>query len=157
MWRIVGFDLIKNKKIDTDMTFTALTPSDLEGLAPKILEAIGQRRIVAFDAPMGAGKTTLIKALCQALGSDSIVNSPTFAIVNDYELPSGESVFHFDLYRLKNLGEALDVGCNEYFDSGSYCFVEWPEVAADLLPDNACHISISVADNGMRTIIVDEE
>lgn len=141
--------------MNTPRTFTAATPKQLAALASDILAAIGSRRIVCLDAPMGAGKTTLVTSLCRALGSDSIVNSPTFAIVNDYELPDGSSAFHFDLYRLRSLGEALDMGCEEYFNSGSYCFIEWPEVAEQLLPDDVCTIKISVADDEVRTIVVE--
>lgn len=138
----------------TIATFRAGTPNELGALAPSILQAIGQQRIVLLDAPMGAGKTTLVTALLRALGSQSIVNSPTFAIVNDYELPTGDSVYHFDLYRLRNAAELLDMGCEEYFASGCYCFVEWPELAQPLLPDDVCIIKIEVGDDDVRTIEV---
>lgn len=136
-------------------TFTAHTADELKNVAPKIIEAFGDRRIIAFDAPMGAGKTTLIKALCEEMGSNSIVNSPTFAIVNDYELPDGNSVYHFDLYRLKNIGEAIDMGCEDYFYSGCFCFVEWPDVADAILPADTVRLTISVADDGTRTISIE--
>lgn len=135
--------------------FIAHNLDELESIAPKILAAIGRSRVVAMDAPMGAGKTTLVKALCKALGSISVVNSPTFAIINDYELPTGASVFHFDLYRLKNIDEAYSMGFDEYFYSGNYCFVEWPDIAADLFPPDTRKLTISVADDGSRTITIE--
>lgn len=135
--------------------FIAHNLDELESIAPKILAAIGRSRVVAMDAPMGAGKTTLVKALCKALGSISVVNSPTFAIINDYELPTGASVFHFDLYRLKNIDEAYNMGFDEYFYSGNYCFVEWPDIAADLFPPDTRKLTISVADDGCRTITIE--
>jgi len=137
------------------VTYTAKTVEELEKIAPEILKTIGSRRVVTFDAAMGAGKTTLIKALCEAIGTDSIVNSPTFAIVNDYETTTGDSVFHFDMYRLKNIVEAIDMGCEDYFYSGSYCFIEWPEIIESLLPDNIAKISISVGKDNVREIMVD--
>lgn len=135
--------------------FIAHNLDELESIAPKILATIGRSRVVAMDAPMGAGKTTLVKALCKALGSISVVNSPTFAIINDYELPTGASVFHFDLYRLKNIDEAYNMGFDEYFYSGNYCFVEWPDIAADLFPPDTRKLTISVADDGSRTITIE--
>lgn len=136
------------------MKFVANNLSQLTDIAPKILEAIGERRIVTFDAPMGAGKTTLIKELCKAIGTDSIVNSPTFAVINDYETFDGDSIFHFDLYRLKNIIEAIDMGCEEYFYSGNYCFIEWPDIIEPILPAEHCNISITVGENGERIIEV---
>jgi tRNA threonylcarbamoyladenosine biosynthesis protein TsaE len=86
------------------------------------------------------------------LGSDSITNSPTFAIVNDYELPNGDSIYHFDLYRLKSTAELVDVGCDDYFSSGCYCFVEWPELAEPLMPNDVCSIHITVEADGTRLV-----
>ncbi len=137
------------------MEFIAHTPSDLISIAPAILQAIGTRRVVTFDAPMGAGKTTLIKALCETIGTDSIVNSPTFAIVNDYETTTGNSIFHFDMYRLKDIVEAIDMGCEDYFYSGNYCFIEWPQIIESLLPTNTANITITVGLDGTRSINVD--
>ena len=96
--------------------YIAATTDELYEIAPLILEALGKTRVVCFDAPMGAGKTTTIKALCKTLGSDEVVNSPTFAIVNDYALPNGDSIYHFDLYRLKDIAEAYDM---PYFECSS--------------------------------------
>ena len=111
-------------------------------------------RVYAFDAPMGAGKTTFISELCRALGTEDVTNSPTFAIVNVYELPSGDEVYHFDCYRLKNVREALDFGAEEYLYSGNYCFIEWPEIIEPIMPENTVHVSIRVLDNSDRELIV---
>lgn len=136
-------------------TFVAQTVADLSNIAPDILRAIGNNRVVTFDAPMGAGKTTLIKALCEAIGTNSIVNSPTFAIVNDYETNNQQSIFHFDMYRLKDIVEAVDMGCEDYFYSGNYCFIEWPEIIEPLLPQQISKISITVCPSGSREITVE--
>ena len=111
-------------------------------------------KVVAFYAEMGAGKTTFIKALCAQLGVDAEVNSPTFAIVNDYPSPSG-SVFHFDYYRIKSLSEAYDIGSEDYFYSGCICLIEWPEKMEALLPEDAIVVRISVLDDGRREMLVE--
>ncbi len=136
------------------MIYTANSVEDLDGVARQILSDLGDVRVVAFNAPMGAGKTTLISALSKALGTLSIVNSPTFAIVNDYDMDErGSAIYHFDLYRLKSMGELMDIGFDDYISSGNYCFVEWPELALDLLPDNYATITISVDQESLsRTI-----
>lgn len=136
-------------------TFTAKTPEEMDAIAPEIIKAIGDSRVVAMDAPMGAGKTTLVKAICQYLGTTSVVNSPTFAIINDYELPDGKALYHFDLYRLKDVNEAFNMGFDEYFYSGNYCFVEWPAIAEDILPEDSKTLIITVADDGTRTIVIE--
>lgn len=134
--------------------FIAHTPEEMESIAPDVISAIGDSRVVAMDAPMGAGKTTLVKAICKALGSTSVVNSPTFAIINDYELPSGKALYHFDLYRLKNIEEAFNMGFDEYFYSGNYCFVEWPAIAEDILPEDSKILAIQVQPDGSRVVTV---
>ena len=136
------------------MIYTANTVQDLDNVASQIINDLGDVRVVAFDAPMGAGKTTLIAALSKALGTLSVVNSPTFAIVNDYDMADvNGAIYHFDLYRLKSMGEVMDIGFEDYVSSGNYCFVEWPELALDLMPDNYDTISISVnPDTLARTI-----
>jgi len=132
--------------------YIAKSIEDLDDIAHSIIESLGETRVVCFDAPMGAGKTTLIKALCKALGANDIVNSPTFAIVNDYALPNGDSIYHFDLYRLKDIAEAYDMGCEDYFYSGCYCFIEWPGIAEKLLPNDIKTITITVGENDVREI-----
>ncbi len=100
-------------------------------------------RVFAFYGGMGAGKTTFIKALCAVLGVADIVQSPTFSIVNEYKTTAGDSIYHFDFYRIKKTGEVFDIGYEDYLYSGSYCFMEWPELIESLLPDDAVKVRIS--------------
>lgn len=124
-----------------------------------LLQKAGRHRVFAFYGAMGAGKTTLLKKLCEAMGTADVVNSPTFAIVNVYELPSeaaaqyGNEIYHFDCYRLKNVREAQDFGAEEYIYSGNYCFIEWPEMIDSLLPEDVISLTIKVLDNGDRQIM----
>ena len=135
--------------------------ADIRQAAQQFVEAMGDRKVFAFYGKMGAGKTTFIKAICEALGVEDVVTSPTFAIINEYAFPSprkgavGESVFHFDFYRIKNLREAYDIGCEDYFYSGCPCFIEWPELIEELLPEDAVRVNIEVHDDGSRTIQMD--
>ncbi|MCW3076202.1 MAG: hypothetical protein JWO32_811 [Bacteroidetes bacterium] len=110
-------------------------------IARELLAFCGDARVCLFDAPMGAGKTTLIKELCKTLGSKDAFSSPTFAIVNEYGYPEGK-IFHFDLYRLNNPEELLDIGFEEYIHSGNYCFIEWPELAEEYITGNFIKVSI---------------
>ena len=104
---------------------------------------------------MGAGKTTFIKALCDVLGVDDVVNSPTFAIVNEYHSSVlNGPVFHFDFYRIKHVDEAFDIGTDDYFYSGSPCFIEWPELIEPLLPDNAVRVDIEELPDGTRRVVL---
>jgi tRNA threonylcarbamoyladenosine biosynthesis protein TsaE len=112
--------------------------------------------IIAFYGSMGAGKTTLIKNLCHKMGVTDEVNSPTFAIVNEYITEEGESVYHFDFYRIKKLEEVYDMGYEDYFYSGAICFIEWPELIEDLLPGNTIKVSIEENENGSRTVTLDD-
>lgn len=114
-------------------------------------------RVFAFDGVMGAGKTTFIKQMVKEMGSMDIVNSPTFAIVNvyDVELPHKGEVYHFDCYRLKDIREAIDFGAEEYLYSGNYCFIEWPEKIEALLPDDTVWVKIVPQENGERRLIID--
>lgn len=120
-----------------------------------LLDNCGDRRVLAFDAPMGTGKTTLIKKLCEAMGTNDVVNSPTFAIVNVYEIDNHEEVYHFDCYRLKDIREAYDFGAEDYLYSGNWCFVEWPDIISPLLPDDTVHIHIRTLDSGDRLLTLD--
>ena len=128
--------------------------SDLPGIAKQIISYAADARIFLFYGDMGAGKTTLIKALCNELGSTDEITSPTFSIVNEYAGPN--KIYHFDFYRLKNQSEALDIGCEEYFYSGSYCFIEWPEKIPDLLPDNYVRINIEALEDNSRKVTIDK-
>ena len=131
-----------------------------EVAATDILEKCGDRRVFAFNGNMGAGKTTFIKCLCEAMGTEDVVNSPTFAIVNVYEVEDlkGENgkvkteVYHFDCYRIKDLREAMDMGTEEYLYSGNYCFIEWAEMIEPLLPDDLVTVEIEVLENGDREL-----
>lgn len=125
---------------------------ELERAAREFLGVIGTQRLVAFYAPMGAGKTTFTTALCRVLGVEDPVCSPTFTLVNEYRLPDGDSVFHFDFYRLKNAAEALDIGLYDYLDSGSLCLMEWPENVEELLPDDTLAVRIEVLPDGSRRL-----
>ena len=120
--------------------------------AKKFLAEAGDRRVFAFHGGMGAGKTTFIKSLCSELGVTEVVASPTFAIVNEYMAQNGEPVYHFDFYRVKTMDEACDFGCEDYFYSGNYCFIEWPELVEPLLPDDTADVCITVDDEGHRAV-----
>ena len=130
--------------------------SSLEGLdaaAARFLDEIGDNRIIAFYAPMGAGKTTFTTAVCRVLGvREDAVSSPTFSIVNEYRTASGDSVFHFDFYRITKIAEALDIGFYDYIDSGALCLMEWPENIEEILPEETLRIRIAVSPDGTRTL-----
>lgn len=121
--------------------------------AREFVEQIGDKRVFAFYGGMGAGKTTFIKAVCEQLGVKDAVTSPTFAIVNEYASDFGP-VYHFDFYRIKNLGEVMDLGFEDYAYSGNFCLMEWPELIEDLLPDNTVNVHIAETSNGMRTLTI---
>jgi tRNA threonylcarbamoyladenosine biosynthesis protein TsaE len=125
--------------------------ADIQATASHLLTEAVMQKIFLFYGEMGAGKTTFIKALCEALGVEGSVTSPTFSIVNEYAGQSG-TVYHFDFYRLKTQTEALDMGYEEYFYSGDYCFIEWPERIPDLLPTHYAEVHISAENDGSRTI-----
>ena len=124
-----------------------------------VLRQSEPHRVFAFEGQMGAGKTTFIKQLCQEMGTMDVVNSPTFAIVNvyDVERPYPGEVYHFDCYRLKNIREAMDFGAEEYLYSGNYCFIEWPEKIESLLPDDTVYIRIVPQPDGDRLLTVETD
>ena len=123
--------------------------------ATDLLDKCSTARVFAFDGKMGAGKTTFIKHLCEEMGTEDVVNSPTFAIVNVYDIANGEEVYHFDCYRIKDIREAMDFGAEEYLYSGNYCFIEWAEMIESLLPDDTVWVKIEVLENGERELCVD--
>lgn len=118
---------------------------ELQKVSKQLLDFIGNKKHILFYAPMGAGKTTLIKELCKTLGSEDNFSSPTYSIVNEYSYPGGK-IFHFDLYRLKSLEELLDIGIEDYLDSNNYCFFEWAELAENLV-DTGVKVEIKVNGN----------
>lgn len=126
---------------------------DLDRAAAEFLKEIGNNRLIALYAPMGAGKTTFTTAICKQLGVvEDAVSSPTFAIVNEYRTASGESMYHFDFYRITKLQEAVDIGFFDYIDSGALCIMEWPENIEDILPEETLKVSIRVLPDESRVI-----
>ena len=126
---------------------------DLPRAAKEFLQAIGKHTLVAFYAPMGAGKTTFTTALCKELGvQEDAISSPTFAIVNEYRGFEGRPIFHFDFYRIENPAEALDIGLYDYLDSGELCLMEWPENIESLLPEETLEVHIAVQPDGSRLV-----
>ena len=124
--------------------------------ARTFISHIGNDTIFAFYGNMGAGKTTFIKAVCEELGVTDVINSPTFAIVNEYLAGDGNTIYHFDCFRINKIVEALDMGCQDYFDSGHLCFIEWPENIAELLPEDTVTVRISVAEDDTRKIEIEK-
>ena len=141
-------------KKDPDKGIYLLDEQGEEVAATDILDKCDDRRVFAFNGTMGAGKTTFIKQLCEAMGTEDIVNSPTFAIVNVYEVERKEEVYHFDCYRIKDIREAMDMGTEEYLYSGNYCFIEWAEMIEPLLPDDLVTVDIEVLENGDRLLTI---
>ncbi|MGR6087160.1 MAG: tRNA (adenosine(37)-N6)-threonylcarbamoyltransferase complex ATPase subunit type 1 TsaE [Arcticibacter sp.] len=132
-------------------TYHCHSLADLPDVASDLIAQLPDQRVFLLFGEMGVGKTTLIKSLCSALGVADTVNSPTFTLVNEYLDVHGDPVYHFDLYRLEKESEALDFGMEDYLCSGHYCFIEWPEKAARLMPEDAARIKITV-NNQERTI-----
>lgn len=122
--------------------------------AREFISQIGEHTVFAFYGKMGAGKTTFIKAVCEELGVEDVITSPTFAIVNEYSLPSSR-LYHFDFYRIKKIEEVYDMGYEDYFYSGSLCFIEWPELIEELLPDDAVRVTIEEQADSSRTLSID--
>ena len=126
---------------------------DIDGAARTFAANMGDSRVFAFYGSMGAGKTTFIKALCRHMGVDDVITSPTFSIVNEYHRAGGSGIiYHFDFYRIKRLDEVYDMGYEEYFYSGYPCFIEWPELIEDLLPEDAVKVTIGETGGGARTV-----
>ena len=144
-------------KLDDNSDILLLNEKNETVSALELLKANEPHRVFAFDGPMGAGKTTFIKKLVEQMGSVDIVNSPTFAIVNvyDVEQPHKGEVYHFDCYRLKDIREAMDFGAEEYLYSGNYCFIEWPEKIEALLPEDTVWVKIEPQENGERILTIE--
>jgi len=134
------------------MKVTIKSLKDLPEAARKFLDHAGENRLFAFYGSMGAGKTTIIKAICEELGAIDIVSSPTFTLVNEYKTATGDSLYHIDFYRIRKLSEVFDFGLEEYLYSGKFCFMEWPELAEEILPVATVKVKITVEDNEERII-----
>ncbi|MCK8622808.1 tRNA (adenosine(37)-N6)-threonylcarbamoyltransferase complex ATPase subunit type 1 TsaE [Prevotella sp. E13-27] len=119
--------------------------------AREFIDNIGENTVFAFYGKMGAGKTTFVKAICEELGVEDVITSPTFAIVNEYEAPQ-KTIYHFDFYRIKKLEEVYDMGYEDYFYSGALCFIEWPELIEDVLPEDAVKVTIEECTDGSRSV-----
>ena len=126
--------------------------TDLKAIAKSFFEQAGDLKVWLFHGEMGSGKTTFIKVLCAMLGVEDITGSPTFSIVNEYLAPGNTRIFHFDFYRIKNEAEAYDIGAEEYFYSGSYCFIEWPEKIPSLIPAERAEVFITTENQTKRTL-----
>ena len=126
---------------------------ETDSAAKKFVDEMGNNRVLAFYGKMGAGKTTFIKAVCENLGVEDVINSPTFAIVNEYVDGNDEPIYHFDFYRIKKEQEVLDIGYEDYVYSGNICFMEWPELIEGLLPADVVKVTIQEEEDGGRTIM----
>ena len=126
----------------------------MTAVAKKLLKYAGDSRIFAFYGSLGAGKTTIIKAICEVLGAIDTVSSPTFTLVNEYLTSKGETLYHTDFYRIKKQEEVFDAGIEEYLSGNSYCFIEWPEIVEEILPPERVNVRITVDDNEQRTLLV---
>ncbi len=133
-------------------SFLARNTDQLTPIARDILKEIPHGAVIALYGEMGAGKTTFVHALCDEMGIQGAINSPTFSIINEYEVENGELVYHFDFYRINSVEEAYDFGYEEYFNSGYYCFIEWPELVESLLPPQVIRINIEVLPDETRKI-----
>lgn len=124
--------------------------------AVEFIRAMGDNTVFAFVGGMGAGKTTFIKAICENLGVEDVINSPTFSIVNEYRSDSGKLIYHFDFYRINKIEEVYDFGYEDYFYSGSLCFIEWPELIEPILPKDTVTVNITVNDDGSRNVKIQD-
>lgn len=132
---------------------TTNSAAETASAAAGILQAHGHCRVFAFTGRMGAGKTTLIKAMCRSLGIIERTGSPSFSIINEYLDEAGRPVYHFDFFRISNFAEAVDTGCEDYFLSGNYCFIEWPDIIKDLLPAETVFVEISDGEKDESRVI----
>jgi tRNA threonylcarbamoyladenosine biosynthesis protein TsaE len=134
---------------DFQLTFTE---KEINPTAKRFLSIINEYRHVAFYGEMGSGKTTFIRELCKVLDTIDLVSSPTFAIINEYATRNGLYIYHFDFYRIKSSVELLDIGFNDYCTDNAYCFIEWPDKAKEIIPDNFLNVKLQVSENDSRTL-----
>ncbi len=127
---------------------------DINSVAKQFIELVGERRVFAMYGAMGVGKTTFVKAVCEELGVEDTINSPTFAIVNEYRTPEDKIVYHFDFYRIEDVQEAYDFGYEDYFYSKAMCFIEWPERIESILPTDVINLNFTEEEDGSRSIQV---
>lgn len=135
-----------------ELSLKGISLNELQSAANKIIDFGKEIEVWVFEGEMGAGKTTLIKSICNVLGVMDNVSSPTFSLVNEYMNDNDDVFYHFDFYRIETESEALDIGCDEYFYSGNYCFIEWPSKIPNLLPESFLEINISIDDEATRSI-----
>lgn len=140
-------------------TITVSGLDDLPRAAKEFVETMGDATVFAFHGEMGAGKTTFINALAKALGvEDDVTNSPSFSLINEYRSDTtAELIYHFDLYRLEDMAEAVEIGVEDYFDSGAVCLIEWPDVVNDILPNDTVDVYIDVLDDGSRVLRIEND
>lgn len=136
------------------MTIKVSSLSDLKESTPQIVAQFNPNKVVLFYGEMGAGKTTLIKEVCHYLGVEDVTSSPTFSLVNEYLTNKGDSIYHFDFYRIEDETEVMDMGYEDYFYSGNYCFIEWPEKIPNLIPENTVQVTITIDAENNRLISI---
>lgn len=136
------------------MKFIVNNLDEIDQVAQDFLDALEEHKIIAFYGKMGAGKTTFIKALCRKLGSNDNITSPTFALINEYKTAKNEAIYHFDFYRINKIEEIFDFGYEDYFYSGAFCFIEWPELIEEVLPENTIIVSIKEIDQNKREVVL---
>ena len=137
--------------MNNEITITSI--DNIRDAAKEFVKSMGEGKVFAFYGKMGVGKTTFIKAICECLGVEDTVTSPTFAIVNEYSSQKVDyPIYHFDFYRIKKLEEVYDMGYEDYFYGGGVCFIEWPELIEDLLPESAVRVEIKENEDGTRTV-----
>ncbi|AUI54301.1 MULTISPECIES: tRNA (adenosine(37)-N6)-threonylcarbamoyltransferase complex ATPase subunit type 1 TsaE [Prevotella] len=134
------------------MEITIKSLDTIHEAAKEFVKEMGEGKVFAFYGKMGAGKTTFIKALCEVLGVEDVITSPTFAIINEYTDGKGDPIYHFDFYRIKKLEEVYDMGYEDYFYSGNLCLLEWPELIEDILPENVIKVTIEEQPDGTRKL-----
>jgi tRNA threonylcarbamoyladenosine biosynthesis protein TsaE len=138
------------------MHITISSIEQIQEAAHQFLEAMGNRKLFAFYGKMGVGKTTFIKAICEQMGVTDVINSPTFAIVNEYLDGDQRPIYHFDFYRIRKPAEVLDIGFEDYINSDAYCFMEWPEMIEGFLPEETVKVTMEEQDDGSRTVTFDD-